>query len=375
MAQAHVTHEDRQRCFDNAVRLLHDVFPSEDLSKVLSLKDRFIEETKASDSFKATWEFCSLLSSCQRFLSEINEMTKLEQVCAVNPQAIDTLDDGPAKTDLKGSVLSHQAQAVESLGRPLHAIHLNKQCYEIRLQEEPRNPILLCYTANNLAYCHNTANLHAGAETWYEQSREWWEITANEDDTKARDRPARHIQNHARCLVYLGRYEKAKEMFDLCIPRLKTEQPLNWAMLAYALFGLATLTRRQGDSDAAEALYIEAQNAWLEGAQTRTHPFYAACLYKVGVCCLDQGKVEAAIKNLRDSMEMTEVCKTARPVEYARTLFKLSEALMHDGLDDGEGEATWLREEAEKIMLKTRPEAVRCDTEDAYDSFVPIFWR
>lgn len=62
-----------------------------------------------------------------------------------------------------------------------------------------------------------------------------------------------------------------------------------------ALFGLATMNRCQREFEAVEAHYIEAQNAWLKGDQTRVHSFYAACLYKVGACCLDQGKVEAAM--------------------------------------------------------------------------------
>ena len=65
--------------------------------------------------------------------------------------------------------------------------------------------------------------------------------------------------------------------------------------LCSALFARATMNRRQRHLEAAEAHYIEAQNAWLKGDQTRAHPFYAGCLYKIGVCCLDQGKVEAAM--------------------------------------------------------------------------------
>lgn len=77
-----LSQEDRQRHFNNAVMLLHDSFPKEDLSKgqlydrwdlcnrylqhVLNLRDCFVEEAKASEKFKAPWEFCSLLSNCQR---------------------------------------------------------------------------------------------------------------------------------------------------------------------------------------------------------------------------------------------------------------------------------------------------------------------
>lgn len=38
--------------------------------------------------------------------------------------------------------------------------------------------------------------------------------------------------NHARCLIYVGNYAKAKEMLDLSICRLKTEKPLNFTILA-----------------------------------------------------------------------------------------------------------------------------------------------
>jgi hypothetical protein len=66
-------------------------------------------------------------------------------------------------------------------------------------------------------------------------------------------------------------------------------------MSSSALFGLATWHRRQQEPEAAEAYYTEAQNAWLKVDQTRAHAFYAGCLYKIGACCLDQGKVEAAM--------------------------------------------------------------------------------
>lgn len=158
-------------------------------------------------------------------------MIELELVCKVNLCALDKLQDGSIKMDLKASILSHQAQAAESLGESFKAIEYNKQVYEIRLQEKPCTKILLCYTANNLGYCYNTVNLHEDSEGWYEKSREWWEtLVKNGEET--RDRSARHLQNHARCLIYFGKYDKANEMFDVFISRLKIEKPLNWAMLA-----------------------------------------------------------------------------------------------------------------------------------------------
>jgi hypothetical protein len=55
------------------------------------------------------------------------------------------------------------------------------------------------------------------------------------------------------------------------------------------------MNRRLHHFEVAEANFMVAQNIWIQGDQTRAHPFYAACLYKIGACCLDQGKVEAAM--------------------------------------------------------------------------------
>lgn len=160
----------------------------------------------------------------------MNALTELRSLCEVNLQALNRLPDGPRKLDLKASTLSHQAQAAESLGDPLKSIELNLQCYQIWLEEEPCKKKKLCFSANNIAYCHNTANLHEESEKWYEKSKYLWEacVENGEDDG---DRPARHIKNHARCLVYLGKYDKADAMFDISITRLMIEKPLNWAML------------------------------------------------------------------------------------------------------------------------------------------------
>jgi hypothetical protein len=100
-------------------------------------------------------------------------MTELEALSAVNLGALNKLEDTPQKSDLEASILSHQAQAAESIGQPLKAIELNQQCYSIRLQEEAPKIMLLCFVSNNLAYCHNTANLHEDSEKWYEKSKSY----------------------------------------------------------------------------------------------------------------------------------------------------------------------------------------------------------
>jgi hypothetical protein len=69
------------------------------------------------------------------------------------------------------------------------------------------------------------------------------------------------------------------------------------------------------------------------------------------------------------------------PVEHARALFKLSEALtqnsdsVEDKEDDVQNEAQDLRDEAEIYLLRREPGAIEFGNEEAYDKWVPIFWR
>ena len=63
------------------------------------------------------------------------------------------------------------------------------------------------------------------------------------------------------------------------------------------------------------------------------------------------------------------------PIEHARALFKLSEALLQETYDGSEEEAMRLRDEAERYLKQRDPDATEFGTEDAYDRFVPIFWR
>lgn len=62
------------------------------------------------------------------------------------------------------------------------------------------------------------------------------------------------------------------------------------------------------------------------------------------------------------------------PVEHARNLFKLSEALFQENTDP-EGENEDLRVEAEVYLKRKQPNATSFDTEEAYDNLIPIFWR
>jgi hypothetical protein len=61
------------------------------------------------------------------------------------------------------------------------------------------------------------------------------------------------------------------------------------------------------------------------------------------------------------------------PVEHARGLFRLSEAMLSAGDNEkNEKEAEELREQAKLYLKKRAPQATAAEE---CDQFVPIFWR
>jgi len=61
------------------------------------------------------------------------------------------------------------------------------------------------------------------------------------------------------------------------------------------------------------------------------------------------------------------------PVEHARSLFKLSEALANKPRE--KEESTRLREESKRLLLSRSPQAKDTDCEKTYDDLVFIWWR
>lgn len=74
-------------------------------------------------------------------------------------------------------------------------------------------------------------------------------------------------------------------------------------------------------------------------------------------------------------MDVTKPYRMSNPVEHARSLFKLSEALLQDSSDGSVSDAESLRDEAEIYLKRRNPDVIACSTEDAYDCLIPIFWR
>ncbi|KAM3443583.1 hypothetical protein MY4824_000469 [Beauveria thailandica] len=315
----------------------------------------------------------TLKADVNRYLYEANALDDLEDVCKVNLWAAEKIINEEQAADLIAWTLSLQASMYESIGKVETAIELNLRGYEMRLAEKPLKGGLLGGFEQNLAYNYNTANQHEKALEWFIKSKDRL-IAWNIEEGREADWPTVTKKNTARCLVYLGQHDEAEKLLNDSITGFKQEKVLNWAMLAYAYFVQGTLERKTNRLEAAEASFIEAQNLWMRGDQTRLHPFHAGCIYKTGVTCLDQGKIEAAVKHLGEALAMTKFHADTMPAEHARCLFKLSEAMLQDSYNDGD-KAKGLRDDAEMYLLRRDAQASEFGREDSYDLLVPIFWR
>ncbi|KAI7781720.1 hypothetical protein LA080_014486 [Diaporthe eres] len=381
--------EELQSSFDDTVTLVYHCFPRQNdektqlydqwtqcnalLQHVIFLKDCFQECHAAATSFKATWEFCDLLVQCQRYLFEVNLLEELEGMCRVNLIAVKTLEDASAAMDIKASTLSHLAQLHETLGAAPKAVSLNREGLDLRLSERPLKLAMIGGFQNNLGVAYNTCNDHQSALVWLEKSSATWTKSMQEQGRIPQDEPVT-TANIARCLYYLNRLTDARQKIEYAIAELKKSKPLNWGGLAYASVVLAKIDQREGNLESAEARFIEAQNVWLQGDHTRLHPFNGGCMYHIGVTCLEQGKTEAAVKHLRDSMEVTRFHKERMPMEHARNLFRLSEAVTQDNPEDMVGPDLLLKE-AESYLRKGSPNAILAGTEDVFNQHVNISWR
>ena len=75
--------DERQKAFDDAVAFVYKAYPQMDgrgqlydhwaecnyyQQHVINLADSFMEEHRASKSFRATWKFCELVNQSQRYV-------------------------------------------------------------------------------------------------------------------------------------------------------------------------------------------------------------------------------------------------------------------------------------------------------------------
>jgi len=208
---------------------------------------------------------------------------------------------------------------------------------------------------------------------WLEKARDHWLTWSNLQEVNTGAWPACIKKSLGMTLVWAGHSARARDIDLQALQQVESTEPYNWAMAAYTHFALGSVERIDRNFDSAEAHFMEAQNLWLKGDQLRTDPFNAACMYRLGCTALDQGKLEAAVKHLRDAMVVTEMRKSNMIAEHVRCMFKLSEALEQE--PRGEQEATRLREEAERLLRYRLPDTKEPGLERTYDTLVNILWR
>ncbi|KAI1737183.1 hypothetical protein F4680DRAFT_460693 [Xylaria scruposa] len=379
----------RQSSFNDATILVSQAFPRRDsnvaqlylmwdkcslyLQHVLSLKDCFREEMKTNSNFTVLPTYCDLNNACQRYLLEINAYTDLEDLIEINTMALETLNLENRTIALQGSLTSHRGQLLVRLGKPQAGVNWLRRSYDIRSHDVPFNDRESAWAAENLANGIATLNQFPEAIEWYERARNHWQTWSNQQAVGTGEWPACIKKSMGMALVWSGDPVRARSVAKMALDQIESTEPYNWAMAAYTHFALGSIDRHDKMLEAAEAHFMEAQNLWLKGDHLRTDPFNAACMYRLGCTALDQGKVEASVKHLRDCKAITDMRKSQMVAEHMRCLFKLSEALEQEPRD--EGEAWRLRETAEKLLRQRAPDVKDSGLENTYDHLVNILWR
>ncbi|KAI1122604.1 NB-ARC and TPR domain protein [Nemania abortiva] len=386
-----MTIEQRQQMFNDATVLVAHAFPRKDsdsaqlyqkwkscslyLPQVLSLRDSFREELNENPKFSVLSLYCELNNACQRYLLEINSYNDNLALFEVNELALKTItvQSHSVRVDLEGGLASHKGQVLARIGLVNEAVNCLQLSYDMFATDEPYDPRESAWCAENLANAIATRNDFPEAVKWQERAREHWLDYSREHSADTTEWPAILKKSMGTTLLWAGQRDRARRILDEGIKQIESAHPYNWAMAAYTHYELGTLDRYDRNYDSAESHYMEAQNKWLTGDNLRSDPFNGACSYRMGCVALDQGKVEAAIKHLRDSMVVTERHKSKMVAEHARTLFKLAEALAQE--PRGGQESSMLRDEADRLLLSRDPKCKETGVEKAYDDLVCILWR
>ncbi|OTA87935.1 hypothetical protein M434DRAFT_130703 [Hypoxylon sp. CO27-5] len=384
-----MTPEQRQKAFNDATILVSKAFPRRDsnvaqlylmwdqcalyLQHVISLKDCFREEKNANPSFVASPMYCDLNNACQRYLLELNSYDELADLIDVNTMALNTLPKEKRSVSLQGSLTSHKGQLLVRLGNAEEGVKWLKKSYEIRSHDVPFNPRESSWAADNAAAGLATLNDFTEAMKWHELARDHFQEWSNQQTERKGEWPAEIMNSMGLSLIWSGQSKQARDLMNQALAQVESTEPYNWAVAAYTHFGLGTVERHARNYEQAESHFMEAQNLWLKGDQMRSDPFNGACMYRLGCTALDRGQLEAAIKHLRDALVVTKMRKNNMVPEYARCLFKLSEALEQEPRSSAE--AHKIREKAERLLLRRAPNARNPGKGSTYDNLVCILWR
>lgn len=180
------------------------------------------------------------------------------------------------------------------------------------------------------------------------------------------------------------------------------------AFFSRCKFALGRNLMFQHDYEAAQGLFMEANEFWLKGDQSRASDFYGGVIYRIGCCALLQGDVDSALyvglpltpttysntdtfclprKHIEDAMTVTSVRQEIMVGEHARCLYKMSEILYQ--IPGRELEADQCLRHAEELYRKRvgQPElSTEADQADQtalkegrkeadYDALVFVHWR
>ncbi|KAF2722639.1 NB-ARC and TPR domain protein [Polychaeton citri CBS 116435] len=383
--------QGRQRSFNDATLLVSAAFPRKDakfaqmyhrwgecaryLPQVLSLRDSFREEKKSDPEFSALMLYCDLNNACQRYLIECNGYNDLLALVEVNHMALQTIPPQPwtVYVDLEGSLASHWGQVLGRTGQAEEGVKHLKVAYDLFCKDDPRNLQEEAWCAENLADGYASTNDFLDALKFQEEARDRWLDWAKDNSKDKTEWPAILKWGMGNNLIWAGRNGEAKDILSQGLDQLEAAEPYNWAMVAYTNYALGTLNRLNRDFESAEKHFTEAHNKWISGDNLLSDPFCGACVYRMGCAALDQGKAELAIKHLREACIITERHRIKMPAEYARSLFKLSEALGRDPRQTIESAKR--RDESQRILTTRIPQAGDIDDEKTFDDLVFIWWR
>ena len=400
-----MTLEQRQTSFNNASCLISLAFPRRDsnsavlyqkwkrcalcLPHILSLKDCFLEEKAGNPNFRVQQTFVDMNNACQRSALDMDKIYQADEcsryliermankdlgdLVKVNAQALETLPSEEQTIHLKGPVTSHRGQWLIHVGRAPEAVELLVRSYNIRAQLVPLDLRESGWAASNTCHGFATVNDLASAIKWFETSCDHWRTWLQEHGHNAAAMPATLKIHLSRALVWAQRDEQARALLTEALRQIERTEPYDWAFAAYACFYCGTLDRRARAWDAAEASFMTALNLWLKGDEMRSHPFKGACLHRLGCVALEQGRVEAAVRQLRDALDVTGMHRESMRVEHARSLFKLSEALEQEPRE--KAEAARLRDEAERLLRVQAPKVKEPGLESTCDQLVSVSWR
>lgn len=166
-----------------------------------------------------------------RFLYESFSYEECEKTCVVNRDAASTLTSAEDRINLQGRIISHQAQVLEKSGHPQEAAVICQQEIDLRLDESPRQEILLAYSNCNLGIIYSSINDFPKSLEAFRRSRVWWEAHNSSRGCSQEFAPSMAV-SEARCLIGLGEIKRAEELLKLSITKVKEEKLLNFGTLA-----------------------------------------------------------------------------------------------------------------------------------------------